>query len=395
MNLTVEDKLLLTASGLNLSEKSLLLVDELVSSVSDWNYFTNNVIRNSVAPLVYKNVSLSKNQSEIPQDTLFKFKQVYIKSLSRNMVLYEHFRNAVNAFSAHGISVIALKGIFLAESIYRDIGLRQMSDIDILAKKEDVENCRRILLDSGYKSYERFKTNFIKDHLEVKHIPPLVLNNVSIEIHLKVLPDDYHYNVNIENYWENAKPVTINGTNTLALSPNDLLQHLCVHLDHHFSKGKIQLFSFCDIAEVIKYYQNKIDWDLLEETCTRYNCTKNIFSLLFLTEKYFNVTLPDHIIRQAGRCIDAETEDLFILYLKGNGREIARKINNNNIERLQKINGFTNKIKYLLGDTFPTRTFMKQRYLIKQKPLIYWYYLVRIKSGVIGLFSHLLKSKRR
>ena len=273
--------------------------------------------------------------------------------------------------------------------------MRQMSDIDILAKKEDVENCRRILLNSGYKSYERFKTNFIKDHLEVKHIPPLVLNDISIEIHLKVLPDDYHYNVNIENYWENAKPVTINGTNTLALSPNDLLQHLCVHLDHHFSKGKIQLFSFCDIAEVIKYYQNKIDWDLLEETCTRYNCTKNIFSLLFLTEKYFNVTLPDHIIRQAGRCIDAETEDLFILYLKGNGREIARKINNNNIERLQKINGFTNKIKYLLGDTFPTRTFMKQRYLIKQKPLIYWYYLVRIKSGVIGLFSHLLKSKRR
>jgi hypothetical protein len=300
----------------------------------------------------------------------------------------------VNAFSLQGISVIALKGIFLAESIYKDIGLRQMSDIDLLVKSEDADHCRNILTDMGYNPQERIKTDFIKKQHDSKHLPPMVMNGVSIEIHLKVLPDDFDYQVNVENYWKHAIPVTLYGVNTLVLPPNDLLQHLCIHLDQHFHNGLIPLYSFCDIAEVLKHYQSEIDWASFIESCDNCHCSKNVFRLLLLANKYFDAPLPEKIIQSAMQYFDAATEKIFILYLKGNSREISKEISNRNIKSLGKIKGLHNKIKYLAGDIFPSRSFMCMRYHIKHKPLIYWYYIVRIKSGVVSLFAHLQKRKK-
>ena len=142
-------------------------------------------------------------------------------------------------------------------------------------------------------------------------------------------------------------------------------------------------------------YQNKIDWVSFEKSCNDCHCSKNVFSFIFLAHKYFNAPLPEKIRLSAMQYLDAGTEKLFILYLKGNSKEISKEINNNNIKSLGKINGLNNKIKYLFGDIFPSVSFMLQRYQIKYKPLIYLYYLVRIRSGVAGLFSHLLKSKKK
>ncbi len=393
MNLSAEDKLLLAAARLDPSAEEIHFMKELISAVNDWKYFTFNAIRNSIAPLAYKNLSLVQHNNEVPLKTLAKFKQTYLVSLSRNAVLYEQFKNAVNAFSLQGISFIALKGIFLAESIYKDIGLRQMSDVDLLVKNADAIPCRDILMGMGYSTLERVKTSFIRRQHDVKHLPPMMLNGVSIEIHQKVLPDDFDYQVSIENYWKHAIPATIYGVKTLVLSPNDLLQHLCIHFDQHFRNGMIQLYSFCDIAEVLKKYQNEIDWTSFEESCDKCNCSKNVFSLLCLADKYFNAPLPEKIKQSAFQYIDKATERLFIHYLKGNRKEISNEISNINIKSLGKINGFKNKLKYLTGDIFPSLAFMSKRYHIKHKGLIYWYYLVRIKSGITALFTHLLKRK--
>jgi hypothetical protein len=269
-----------------------------------------------------------------------------------------------------------------------------MSDIDLLVKNEDADHCRNILADISYKPQERIKTDFIKSQHDTKHLPPMVLKGVSIEIHLKVLPDDYSYQVNVENYWKHAIPTTIYGINALVLSPNDLLQHLCVHLDQHFHNGMIQLYSFCDITEVLKKYQNEIDWALFQESCDSCHCSKNVFSLLFIANKYFHAPLPEKINQSAIQYIDDTTEKLFIHYLKVNSSKIANEISNTNIKSLGKVSGLKNKLKYLAGDIFPSPSFMRKRYHIRSKPLIYWYYIVRIRAGIVALFAYLLKSRR-
>lgn len=393
MTMSPANQLILSGTKLFPSEEDLIVIEQCISEVGDWDSFIDLAIRNSVAPLLFKNLSLATCLDKVPEKVLSRLKQAYYKVLVRNVFLIDKFRIIVNTFNENKIDVIPLKGIFLSDAVYKDIGLRPMSDIDLLVKKEDADKCLNILLNLGYQNTENYKSNFIKKHYDSQHLAPLVLNGVSVEIHTKVLPDNYQFKVNLENYWKNANHKIIHGSSALELSANDLLEHLCVHLDRHFNTGKIQLYSFCDIAEVIK--QNKIDWTLFEKSCNEGKSTNNVFSILHLVNKYFGVTLPNSIVQKASLVSDPRLDELFFLYLNKQTGRIQSEINNANIDSLKKIHGFRNKIKYLRDDIFPSRAFMKKRYRIRHKPLIYWYYLVRIKTGVAGLLTYLYKNSRK
>jgi hypothetical protein len=394
VNLSNEDKLILAAARLNPSDEEIHAIEELISAVNDWEFFTSSAIRNSVGPLVYKNFTYVKNYSSIPEFAISKLKQTYYISFNRNEIIYKYFRDAAKAISENGKSVIALKGIFLADKIYHDIGLRHMSDIDLLVKKEDAESCRDILNNIGFETKERFKSEFIKSTHDTKHLPQLVKDNISIELHIKTHTDDCEYNVNIVDYWQNAVPDEISNTACLVLSPNNLLQHLCLHLDYHFKNGKIQMSSYCDITEVLKFYKNDISWDVFEQSCKNYNCSKNVYLQLYIAYKYFTASIPEYLQNKASGYADEQSERLFVAYLKGDNKEISNEIANSNIKKLRRVEGTGNKIKYLLNDIFPSANFMRSRYNIKNKSLLYWYYIIRLKTGIDGLFKHLTKRKK-
>jgi len=391
LNLSFEDKLTLTGSKLHLTENDIRRMEDLILSVTNWNSFTDMAIQNGVGPSIHKNFSFVKNSNLIPEVSLSKLKQTYYRSLSRNMILYEYFRNTVEVFSKEGISVIALKGIFLAETIYHDIGLRQMSDIDLLVKKEDIEKCRKLLLDMGYKYTELHKSDFIKELDLSKHLPALVLNGVSIELHTKIHLNNPGFSVNIDDYWERSQQVTLSGMSVQSLSIEDLIQHLCLHLNDHFNDGKLQLYSFVDILEVIKKYYSIINWDLLLESCNSYNCSSIVFKYLLLIEKYFDVKIPDYILQKARANIDVRTEKLFVYYLHHFRKDAPLGIVNRNIETFSNIRGVKNKTIYLFNDFFPSRTFMYERYGIRKKHLLFWYYIIRLKTGLYQFLLQIAK----
>jgi hypothetical protein len=391
LELSIEDKLILAAARLNLADDEIRLMDQWIMSVCNWEYFTDNVIRNGAGPLVYKNFTYAENYSLIPSETISKLKQAYFLACDRNEIFYKHFQKTANALSDKGISVIALKGIFLAEVIYKEIGLRPMSDIDILVKKEDTEESIKTLLDTGYAFHEIVKTKYISKFYHNKHLPPLVSGNISIELHIEAQAEVSGYNVNINDYWKNAISSGQSDTRSLALSPNDLLQYLCLHLDNHFYSGKIQLYLFCDIAEVLKYYRNDFNWEMFYKSCDEYNCTKNVYRHLILAHKYFDAPLPEDLLNQINFYSDQQTEKLFIYYLKGEKKKISDEILHSTVSNLKKVKGTRKKILYLIHDIFPSGAFIKKRYKVKNRFLIFVYYLVRFKTGVVVLFRHILK----
>jgi hypothetical protein len=394
LKLSIEDKLVLATAKLNPTDAEIKSMDELIVSVYDWEYFTDAVIRNSLGPLAYRNFSYTENYSLIPEETISKFKQQYIVAFDHNKKLYEHFFQAVNAFSDQGIQVIALKGIFLAETIYQDTGLRPMSDIDLLVKKEDALKCASILKERGYTTREIFKSDFTAKNSLKKHLPPLVSGNVSIELHVQAHVEDPEYSVEINDYWKNARSADIAKTRTLALSPGDLLQYLCIHLDYHFYCGMILLYQYCDIAGVIKFYKNEFDWNDFIRSCEKYNCSKSVYRQLFIAHKYFETPLPSEILADSNFYCDQPTERLFLLYLKGETKDISKEIMHGAIRNIKIINGTRKKIIFLIHDIFPSYAFMKRRYQVKNPLMIFLYYLIRIKTGIFVLIKYFLKGQK-
>ncbi len=393
MVLDPQDKLFIACLRLSQTEGDQMILAQLISQVNNWDFFAEKVISNALAPLVYSNIVASGNSAAVPERIMTHLKGAHTKILGRNIFLIDLFVKIVKSFAEKDIEVIPLKGIYLLDSVYKTPGLRQMTDIDLLVKDANAEKCINILAGMGFKKCENFKTGFIRLHQDSKHLPAMSFMGVPVEVHTNLLPVDFKYNVNIAGYWQKAHHEVIHGVNVLALLPNDLLQYLCVHLDYHLSYSMVLLNPFCDISEVLRKFRNEINWQLFEESCDQCNCSHNVFNILYVVHKYLNAPLPDNIAGKAADGQNSITEKLFILKIQGKYDEISKLKSVSNIRMLKKIKGTKNKVRYLLEDIFPGRAFMYKRYHIKYKPLVYWYYLVRIKTGVAGLFSHLFRAK--
>ena len=106
-------------------------------------------------------------------------------------------------FKKEKISPIFLKGVPISYFQYDDFYLRPMNDIDILVEKDEVYKYFQLLLSAGYEfqdtNYKKTKKSVIKniDKLFIEslldqhhHLPPLIKNNISIEIHYRVTKSD-------------------------------------------------------------------------------------------------------------------------------------------------------------------------------------------------------------
>ena len=77
--------------------------------------------------------------------------EAYAQVGSVNAYLLNKLESVLARFHAHGIEVMLLKGADLIPRLYGVVGLRPMTDVDLLVHKTDLAAIDRILTDSGYR----------------------------------------------------------------------------------------------------------------------------------------------------------------------------------------------------------------------------------------------------
>jgi hypothetical protein len=290
--------------------------------------------------------------------------------------------------------VIGLKGIYLSEWLYQDIGLRQFSDIDLLVKEEDGEKCLAVLAELSYRKSENGNlSELVESQLKLNrvHYPPMILNGVSIEIHLKLHSKNENYHVIVPKLWENAIPVVLHGVQIHALAINDLLIHLCLHLDKHFRIGHVQFTCFNDITNILERYSGTIDWQAFTETCQYYNCEEVVSKYLVMIHTYMNASVSDDIILKYNYLLTENDEQLFCRYLRGNKGSFITL--SGHFVYVGKLKHFSEKVKYGWDVLFPSKSFMIHKYQIKHHKRVLFYYPYRYYLGIMGVINHLRRSR--
>jgi hypothetical protein len=217
----------------------------------------------------------------------------------------------------------------------------------------------------------------------------MVKDGVSIELHTHIQVEYPDIAVNINDLWQRSIKAQIAGVDVSVFSYENLLLHLCLHIDEHFDDGTPQLYSYMDIAAVIETYA--IDWNALIDSCKKYNCTNRILRQMFLTHKYFNAQIPEDVLSIAKSYCDERIERLFIHYLQHQRKNIPLGTTNRNIELLKNRKGFTDKCNYIIHDLFPTRSYMYGRYQIKKKYFLPVYYIYRLFTGIYKLIQEFFR----
>ena len=206
------------------------------------------------------------------------------------MRVYHELARVLETLQDEDISVIALKGAHLAEVVYGNIALRPMSDVDLLVKEPDLSRVEKKLLAMGYTPDEKNTAELAERCVHFTYKLPR--EGLCMEIHWNIQLSNSPFNVDVDGLWKRTRPAMIAGVRVLALSPEDLLLHLCLHTAFRHLFGQSALRSLCDISETIRHYQDQIDWEQVRHRAHQWGIGNCLHLTLHLASKLLGAAVP-------------------------------------------------------------------------------------------------------
>jgi hypothetical protein len=375
-------KFLLAFNDSDLSRKKEFSIKAILTQIENWDFFIQTIRRHGMGGLIYKNICQTSAKELIPANVFSDLKSLYYRTLQRNALLYNCFSQIADEFLKHEIPCIPLKGIYLAESYYKDLGKRQMFDIDLFIKARHISACVSILHKLDFTEESGVKSSFIHEVSAAKHLPPMYKEGISVELHYQVWVGETTNQWPVEEIWKEAESCEINGKYVLTMSHEFLVIYLCLHVHRHLVEGNVQLFQWLDIVILIKKTSGDLKWQVVQQKCADNMCLTEVFSVLYILRKCYDIELPDSIKDNFLNSKFFKYEDLFLRHLFN--REIANRelAKIQEIHNLKKISGIRNKLKFIIKDIFPSPSFLIKRYRIKNSIWIPAFYIYRFFYGV-------------
>jgi hypothetical protein len=254
-------------------------------TADQWHKVAQLAQKHSVEPLLY-HILISLGITP-PSNVIEQLKQAYHKNVLRNARLYQALNKLLMRLQEHGIESIVLKGAYLADVVYNNIGLRAMGDIDLLVKMECLPGVEQEMLALGFVPMDSNRI-ITQNNRHFSYKSPA--NGLMVEVHWDILSNDYPFQIDVNALWDRAHPVTLLQAPALAFSAEDLLLHICTHTADHVRVIKIGMLY--DIGEVVRYFGSELDWQEISIRARQWDASRPVYIMLRLAQDLLNVPIP-------------------------------------------------------------------------------------------------------
>lgn len=259
----------------------------------EWEKLQKSVDDEALAPLIYHIV---RNQNIVPKSLEEKWRSAYYQNACRNTLLLRELAQVLHKLAAAGIDAIALKGAALAELVYGDIAARPMSDLDLLIQIDNLTETRQVLTSLGYSPVGvDMQTGFTDEFRNEEILYKQGLVDIYIDLHWRLIaPIYYQRTLTTDWFWKTAISVEINKAPALVLGCEAELVYLCAHLMlHHGGKSLLWLH---DVAAVIIFYKERINWEIVLNKAQEYNLMLSVQQILLQVADKWNAPIPAEVI---------------------------------------------------------------------------------------------------
>ena len=354
--------------------RSLAAQDEF-----DWESTMALVYHERLAPLLY---TIAHGHDLLPSQLEQEIRKTYLHNAIRNALLFKDLAQILEKFTAEEISLIMLKGAALAETIYNNIAIRPMVDIDILVHSEDVNSALNQLTFLAYNPVEpESHPGIITEYENELLLQKSGYIDVALELHWSLL-DSPHYQQKIQMdwFWQSAVPAQFNAVPGQVLGPEALLLHLCSHLMlHHRGEGLLWLH---DVAEVLVQCRTSLDWETLLHKAQEYDLVLSLQPVLNQVTLQWNIELPPGILDKINGLQPSPRELKVFNWLTAAERPIAQRF----WVDLATSSSWSRRLDYAWHSLLPSRDYMRRRYQINRPLLLPIYYPYRWLDGFLSLF---------
>jgi len=302
MNMRAEYQLLLCCARTESNNDNQDRIRKLVRNGLDWDYVLQMGKDHSLAPLLYHHLHRHNLDHQIPQSTMDHLHDIYYGNLARNILLYDELNQISECFEGREIPLVVVKGLALAETVYRNVALRPMADVDLLVQKRSLPEVMKTFLKLGFKIVPQEKPvtikymnelHLAKRHENVKHLQSLIIN-----IHWDITaPARFRgaTKTNTRQMIARAQPTKIANSNVLVMTPEDQILHVIYHAT--FQHPFIGLLQLCDVAELVKLEDNELDWQSLVKRARNGRTATATYYLLTSAKRLLGAPIPNRVLK--------------------------------------------------------------------------------------------------
>lgn len=359
----------------------------------DWHWAITYASRHGLAPLLYRtlgrfihNFSSIKmirgkvSDSNLPpgvnQDRFNMLFDSYMSTLRRNSHIQSVLKELDETLADNDITCIIWKGAALINSLYPDIGLRPMDDIDLLILPNHLLKIEKILKRLGFSPRTAYPLTWYRGEIVLDlHLD--VVHGDRISSRLRALP------ITAETLVPETRPLS-NFRRLLTLSPRDALICLAVHaLKHGFSRD----IWLIDAVNLLTQYPEIIARpEKLIQRALDLRASFPLFILFSLLETCPNNLDLGFICRLRPKKFGFFAR-LFVRSLK-NARQIPYA---GEIFYLFLLDSYQQQVSFLLETMFPSRQVMRQLFPDKRF-MPYWFYYPHRILSLAGMGMETLKA---
>ncbi len=284
--------LLVSTARLHLADHRLAELERLLRQEIDWDKVVPASIYHGTAGLLLKHLLSIPAKKDIPAAVIDRLQSFYLRMTAMGMKQLAQFQEVAEALNQAGVELITLKGAVLAETLYGDLGLRPLSDVDVIARESDWQEICNVLAKLNYKS--------LAD--ELKPLPPK-LTRYDVKTHVQFVSPagtylEFQFDLftvgigmrDMAGVWDRSRWVEIGGVGRRVLGAEDQLLHLLVHANRH---GCSRLKWIVDINEYLNENQD-LDWNLFASIAQREKVISFVFQTLVYIEQLFDTPLISH-----------------------------------------------------------------------------------------------------
>lgn len=279
-----------------------------------------------------------------------------------------------------GIPVIVLKGLVIKD-YYPKPEMRSMMDVDLLIKEIHMNSAVKILRNIGYH----------KKGSDNKHTTLSAPRQLFLELHTCLIKE--HFIDKAEHWekslWESCIDYNYDGVTVLALSFENHLIYICMHMANHMVSSGFGLRQLCDLVVYIEKNNDKIDWPEFLKKTEELGIEQFITTLMQTCKKLFDLEVPE---KYKLNIVEENNLNQFIEYVFSGGvfgkNETKRIIGSYYINAIgkSKIENKPGRFKRIITLLFPPYRYMCNKYkcLVKVPIILPVAWLYRI---IINVFK--------
>lgn len=290
LTMNPETNLIVLCARIFLSNSESSVLRSALAESLDWSVLEQTAENHVVMPLVA--YVLSHYVADlIPQDTRERLKNRLVRAARNNLAWVQKWITILNALREEDIAVISFKGPTLGLMAYRNLSLREFTDLDLLVRPCDVLKTRDVLVRNGYvlDSVVLNDTDAALTHSRNRQISfTQEKRETTVDLHWGVLHEMFSFQLEVDQLFKLAIVGTHEGISFLSCSPEHLLLVLCAHGTKHCWSN---LRWLCDVACHIQSNPN-LDWDLCIRLAEPAGCELVLTHSLLLTEQVLGLQLP-------------------------------------------------------------------------------------------------------